>query len=192
MNGCCYDLLIGPLERRYLQEARKELIAELTGRLLDLGAGTGANFPFFSLTSQVTALEPDPAMLKIAESRSRDGINLVSGHAEALPFEDHTFDHVVATLVLCTVAQPEHSLQEIKRVLKPGGGLHFLEHVRAPGALGKINDLVTPLWSRLAGGCRLNRSTVEMIARQGFELENVRPVFHLLGTPFVGGQARSA
>ncbi len=172
-----YDVLGGPVERGPLGRRRTALLRPLAGRVLDLGAGTGANFPLYGPAARVVAVEPDPYMLRRALHRralTRSGrIDLCQAVGEALPFRDASFDAVVATLVLCTVADPERALHEVRRVLRPTGRLYFLEHVRADGLLGRVQDAVRPLWSYFGGGCVVNRRTEDTLRRSGFALERV-------------------
>ena len=190
MNGCCYDTLIGPLERWRLKNTRRELLGALEGQILDLGAGTGANFAFFQNPSQVVAAEPDPELRRQADRRRPEGLTLLDSRAEDLPFDNESFDHVITTLVLCTVDDLEISLQQIHRVLKPEGRLHFLEHLRGDGFIGTLHDVCTPAWSKIAGGCHLNRRTLQTLRESGFSLEAHHTAFKFLGTPFEIGSAR--
>lgn len=176
---------MAPLEWLFLRRERRALCSGLSGRVLDLGAGTGANFPFFPAGCEVTALEPDARQMERARQRG-EGVCLIEGRAEALPFSSESFDHVVCALVLCSVEDVAQSLAEAHRVLAPGGRLHFLEHVRG----GFVHDLLAPVWRRLTGGCCLNRRTVERIREAGFEVLSVGPVASVLGVPFVRGVAR--
>lgn len=164
-----YDPALAAAERRYLQPLRQEALAGVAGDLLDLGAGTGANFPTFATEIgrgnplRVTALEPDPHMLRRARRRAQAlalPVTLTGATAEALPFPDASFDVIAATLVLCTVADPARALAEAVRVLRPGGALRFIEHVRAEGRVAaRWQDRLRPVWSACAGGCQLNRDT---------------------------------
>jgi ubiquinone/menaquinone biosynthesis C-methylase UbiE len=171
-------------ERTVLGPARAELAGGARGRVLDLGAGTGANFPFFgAAAAEVHATEPDPFMRQRAAERARGAPRPVTLHdapAEALPFPDGHFDTVVAMLVFCTVGDPARALAEVVRVLRPGGELRFYEHVRAPGAVaGRAQDWLAPVWRRIAAGCRPNRDTVRLIRAAGLEMVRVvetRPI----------------
>lgn len=171
-----YDWLTRGGERRLLGKIRLGLVGAASGRILELGAGTGANFPYYEWdrVTSVVATEPDPYMLRRARERARRyglPIELHQYPAEALPFPDASFDTVVATLVFCTVADPRRALTEIRRVLTPGGSFRFVEHVRAPGGLAaSLQDLIDPVWTRLAAGCHLNRQTTATVEAAGFEV----------------------
>lgn len=188
-----YDGLTAAGERR-LRPFRERLVGLAEGRVLEIGAGTGANFPYYRRADSVLALEPDPYMRRRAWRRLQGlglqgTIRLVPGLAEELPLEDASVDHVVCTLVLCSVDDPARSLAEVRRVLRPGGSLRFLEHVRfEEGWKGWLQDRLTPLWRRLFGGCHLNRRTLDSIARAGFRLEEAHTTVKLV--PFVAGVAR--
>lgn len=177
--AAAYDLVNAYAERRVFPEHRRYLARDLRGEVLDLGAGTGAMFPYFRDAAErrpslsVTAVDPDPHMRTRAE-RSADELGLDvavrPARAESLPFADGHFDAVVASLVFCTIPEPERALAEIRRVLEPGGEFRFFEHVRSPGWLGRLQDAATPLWKRLTGGCHLDRRTAETVADGPLEL----------------------
>jgi ubiquinone/menaquinone biosynthesis C-methylase UbiE len=188
--SCCYDILMKPLEYWWLGRARAELVGSLDGTILDLGAGSGANFRYFSQPDQVTAVEPDADMRKVASSRKPPGLTIIDGSAEQMNLPSDSFDHVVSGLVLCSVQGVKESLEEIHRVLKFDGTLHFLEHVRGEGLAGRVQDWLTPLWSRAASGCHLDRRTVESLEEHGFEVESCHLIVRILGLPFVAGRAR--
>jgi ubiquinone/menaquinone biosynthesis C-methylase UbiE len=190
MNGRLYDRVIVPLEVARLRPVRKALVSGLRGRILDLGAGTGANFRFFHPQTEVLAVEPDAEMRLVAERRRPAQVRLIEGRAEALPLPDGWADHVVCALVLCSVEDLTCSLKECFRVLKPGGTLVFLEHVRAEGWLGRLHDCFTPCWAWLAGGCHLDRRTVNALGATGLMVEQCWMPFRILATPFVAGIAR--
>lgn len=187
-----YDLATGRFENRVLGRLRAEVVGRAEGRVLEIGVGTGANFPHYPVNIRLVAVDPDPFMLRRAKKRakalSRD-VELVLASAEALPFRDHAFDTVVATLVFCSVADLDRSLAEVRRVLRPGGAFKFIEHVRADGILGRIQDAATPAWRRVAGGCHLNRRTVAALEAAGFGLGRLEH-HPLLFTPLVAGSAR--
>ncbi|HLB23802.1 MAG TPA: class I SAM-dependent methyltransferase [Dehalococcoidia bacterium] len=169
-----YDRLNARAERGPLGRARRELLASVQGTILEIGAGTGANFAHYPADTTVIALEPDPHMLKRARTRlaglGRTNIDVRGAPAEALPVADASFDTVVSTLVLCTVRDPAQSLAEIRRVLRPGGRLLFIEHVRGDGALGRFQDVIRPAWSWMGAGCQLNRATADSMRAAGFEV----------------------
>lgn len=169
-----YDRMTGPLERAILAEQRSRLLGGLREQILDVGAGRGANLPYFAPGSTVVAAEPDPAMrarLAAKLAGARVPVELTSDTAETLRHPGGTFDAVVFTLVLCTVADPDRALAEARRVLKPSGQLIVLEHVRGTSQLARWQDRLTPVWSRLNPGCHLGRDTAATIQRAGFTLE---------------------
>ncbi len=167
-----YDVLTMVPERTLLTGLRAELLTQATGRVLEIGAGTGRNLPLYSRATRVVATEPDPDMVRQVRRRLPDApvpVELLQARAEALPFPDGSFDTVVSTLVLCTVSRPHKALQEIRRVLIPGGRLLVLEHVRAKRRHWQVlQDSLTPLWRIPGAGCRLNRPTLSWIESEGF------------------------
>ncbi|SFT81862.1 class I SAM-dependent methyltransferase [Arthrobacter sp. ov118] len=170
---------VGPrMDARGAAEHRRRLVAAARGVVIEIGAGYGATFPFYpSAVSGVLALEPDPtlrALALAAASRAPVPVTVKDGVAEALPAADASADVVVSSLVLCSVADQSVALAEVVRVLRPGGLLLFYEHVRsAHRVLGAAEDLVTPLWSRVAGGCHPNRDTAAMIAGAGLTVQGL-------------------
>jgi ubiquinone/menaquinone biosynthesis C-methylase UbiE len=189
-----YDFLTRGAERGLLGQLRPLVVGQARGRVLEIGAGTGASFPYYQHIQALVATDPDPFMLRRARRRARDlasRVQLQQAQAEALPFADASFDAVVSTLVLCTVADPDRALAEIRRVLKPGGTLRFIEHVRADGWLGRAHDLVTPAWRWIGAGCHPNRRTLENIRTAGFEIVQLEQRV-VAKTPFVAGVARRA
>jgi len=169
-----YDLLTRSAEKKFLGAHRAYLAGGTAGRVLDVGSGTGANFGYYPPAAEVVGVEPDPYMARRARARAQrlgKPVTLLEVGAEQLPFPDASFDAAVVTLVLCTIPDPERSLAELGRVLRPGGQLRFLEHVRAttPGWV-RFQDLVTPLWKRIGAGCHPNRDTVGAIERSGFRI----------------------
>jgi ubiquinone/menaquinone biosynthesis C-methylase UbiE len=174
--GWLYDLMARGAEERELGERRHALVGQLEGEVLEIGAGTGATLPHYERASRVSALEPDASMSKRIPEKvaaAKVPIELVDGNAEAIPFPDATFDAVVSTFMLCSVADPAAVLAEVRRVLKPNGKLVLLEHVRGEGRLARWQDRLTPLHRRLAGNCHLNRDTRAAVAAAGFETADV-------------------
>jgi ubiquinone/menaquinone biosynthesis C-methylase UbiE len=177
-----YDALMEPLERSVFAGARARLITRANGRVLDLGAGTGANFACFGHAARsVVALDPDPRML--AQARAKAGaaiptIAIVTGTAEELPFAPGSFDSVVATLVFCTVADPCRALAEVVRVLRPGGVLLMVEHVRSSNRLlAGVQTALTPVQRIVAAGCHLDRATRMLVESGGLRVTSARQRF---------------
>jgi ubiquinone/menaquinone biosynthesis C-methylase UbiE len=179
MFSALYDRAFEASEEAGLREMRSELLKGARGRVLELGAGTGLNlelYPHEGLDS-LTATEPDPHMYKQLRERAAKvcaGAELVQAGAEDLPFEDDSFDTAVVTLVLCTVPDQPAALREIKRVLKPGGKLLFLEHVRSDHRdLAKWQDRLEKPWRFLGDGCHCNRDTEAGLKAAGFKLSGI-------------------
>lgn len=162
---------------------REEIAGKARGRVLEVGSGPGINFRHYKRARVVVAVDPDHYMLRLGEIAARESripIVLRQASAESLPFEDASFDTVVATLVLCSVEDLDQALQEMKRVLAPGGELRFYEHVRYRHAFGAFwQDAIAPVWRWFAGGCNPNRNTMRSILDAGFtilELEHLTPI----------------
>jgi ubiquinone/menaquinone biosynthesis C-methylase UbiE len=173
-----YDRLIEATEEEGLREMRRDTLSQASGRTVDLGAGTGANFGLYpdSVTELVLA-EPDPHMLRQLRPKAAEaGIEaeIVQAGAEDLPFEDSSFDTAVFTLVLCTVPDPDAALAEAARVLRPGGRLLFVEHVRAENqGLARWQDRLERPWRFFADGCHCNRDTLAAIEAAAFAIQEV-------------------
>lgn len=174
---------------------RGEAIGKAHGLVLEVGAGNGLNFSLYEpgRVERVEAIEPDTAMLRYARERlktARVPITLTLVGVEALPFADETFDCAVATLVFCSVADPVGGLREIMRVLKPGGSLLLVEHVRSDRAIaGRVQDALVPLTKRLLGNCHWNRDTARTVADAGFQVTFRRTIEGLL-MPMIVVEAR--
>lgn len=160
---------------RGLKPVRRRVIPWAKGEVLEIGCGTGANFSLYGEIESLTAIEPDPHMRKRAERAAKATkfpVDIQSQSALALDFEDASFDTVVATFVLCTIPDPRRAAHELFRVLRPGGMLIFAEHVSSEArGVHSFQRRATPLWSRLAGGCRLDNDAVSQLHSAGFSLD---------------------
>ncbi len=180
MKALVYDVVMAPLGWMGLTAARRRLVEGLSGKVLEVGTGTGLALPGYpSSVRSVVAIDVDEEALARARRR-RPGVTLLQADVQDLPFPDASFDAVVSSLVFCSVPAPGRGLEEVFRVLRPGGELRLLEHVRAPHpALAFTQDVLTPLWCKATGGCRLNRETHGMVRAVGFDV--VRRVVRLGG-----------
>lgn len=177
-----YDGFMRRSEEESLGRWRSELLSDVEGEVLDLGAGTGANVPYWPKgVAHVVAAEPDAGMARRLRERVRMSphaaarIEVVQTPAERLPFGDEAFDVVVSTLVLCTVDDLDRSIVEARRVLRPGGRLVFIEHVASEKSALRLlgQRIAEPFWTPLAGGCRLTRRSHEAMEHAGFRLESL-------------------
>jgi ubiquinone/menaquinone biosynthesis C-methylase UbiE len=177
-----------------IRRHRDELLAGLSGRVIEVGAGTGTNFAHYPETVlKVLAVEPEPYLrrqARAAAARAPIPIEVCAGVADRLPAEDASFDAAVASLVLCTVPDQTSALAELRRVLRPGGELRFYEHVRSERtALAYTQRAVDTLfWPRAFGGCHTARDTPDAIAAAGFEVEELRRMW-VNPVPVVGSHA---
>ena len=170
-----YDSKIAPLERKFLKRLREEAIGALPagGRILELGAGTGLNFQFYHSHTHGVAIEPSTQMLRIAVRKEKpQGLSLVQSCGEQLPFADGSFDSALATLVMCSVKSPGLVFGELRRVVRLGGHITLLEHVRPDGILGLAFDLGNLMTVPLFGD-HLNRRTVELARSAGLKVTSV-------------------
>ena len=169
-----YDRFMAPLEHRSLGRWRRALWSHvpLAERGLEIGAGTGANFRYYPENGRPIATDRAPAMLREAWSKpDRRGAQLLGCDVQALPFRDAAFDWAAATLLFCEVPDPVAGLREVRRVLKPGGRLFLLEHVRPSGWLGRMADGATALTGPLIGE-HFNRDTMAHVRAAGFHAES--------------------
>ena len=179
--AACYNWLMDrPLVRRGFDPLRREIVGQAQGVVLEVGAGGGQNFPFYDATRvvRVEAVEPDEAMLVVARrclAATPVPVTLTRAPVEVLPFPDAQFDTVVVTLVFCSVGDPERGLREIWRVLKPGGTLLMLEHVRAQARMvAWLQDVLVPVTTRCMGHDHWNRDTLQTVLHTGFQTTQVR------------------
>lgn len=164
-----------PLERWFLARLRQTTLRYLPSgaRVLELGAGTGLNFVFYPTDSLGVATEPSTGMLQIASAKERpDKLRLIQSCAEQLPFTEHSFDAAFATLVFCSLARPAAAFAELRRVVKPGGTVLLLEHVRPSGLLGPVFDLVNLITVRLCDD-HFNRRTADLAQLAGLRVLRV-------------------
>lgn len=194
-----YDRVCAGDERAFLSALRHDLLGEAHGVVVELGAGTGLNFPHYRAgeVDIVHALEPDPYMRSRAAPRAAQSplpIELREATAEAMPFAPATADTLVGTLILCSVDDTQQVLNEILRVLKPGGSFLFIEHVRSERPSSAwLEDLINPVWRRVAGNCHCNRATVKLLLAAGFTVEETHrfPKRGPWGNAVVAGRARA-
>ncbi len=173
-----YDRVMAGSEKATLRRHREALIGQASGHVLEIGGGTGANLPFYGeAVETLTLTEPEAPMVRRMERRVRErrpGATLLRAPAEDLPFDDDTFDVAVSTLVLCTVDDQPRALRQLRRVLKPGGRLLFIEHVRSEEQrLARWQDRLNPLQLRIGHGCNCNRPTLNSIDAAGFSITSV-------------------
>lgn len=175
-----------------ITKMREKVTPRAQGRVLELGIGAGANLRFYdpAKVSAVLAIEPSEALRKRARSApSSQGLNvtILNGAAEVLPFDAGEFDTVLCTFTLCSVASPEASLSEARRVLKKGGRLLFCEHGLSPDeGVARWQTRLEPVWKRIAGGCHLTRRVAPVIAGSGFQIQE-RDARYMRGAPKFAG-----
>jgi len=166
-----------------IMRQRAKIVPRASGRVLELGIGMGLNLSYYDpeKVSSVTGVDPAPELRAAALAAPRDprlAVEVADGTAEALPFDDASFDSVVCTFTLCSVHTPPAALAEARRVLKPGGRLFYCEHGLAPDAgVAKWQRRIEPVWKRIAGGCHLTRPISTAIAAAGFALGPVESMY---------------
>ncbi|MGJ7912974.1 class I SAM-dependent methyltransferase [Neobacillus sp. LXY-1] len=177
-----YDFFMNPLEKRKFIKIRQELLSKASGRVLEIGSGTGINFPLYKGVDKVVAIEPSPFMQERSrkkQSQASVPIKVVQASAEQLPFESDTFDTVVATLVFCTIPQPEKAIEEMRRVCKPNGKILLFEHVKMENRfLAVLQDWLSPAWKKICDGCCLNRETLTLLRSNGISILNVEDYYN--------------
>jgi SAM-dependent methyltransferase len=190
--GAVYDRFMDSLEKKYLGMRRARLLSGLSGKVLEVGVGTGANFEYYNGDVELTGIEPSRYMLSRAEKKRQ--VLLFPGRITLLEtgcgypemkklIQEDSLDAVVCTLVLCTVPDPGKALENFMKWLKPGGKLVILEHIRSHNpARGKWQDFLNPVWKKVADGCHLNRPTDHLLAGSGFQ--PLREEYFKIGIPF--------
>jgi ubiquinone/menaquinone biosynthesis C-methylase UbiE len=180
-----YDLWVLPpvldlvMRQRQLEKYRRAVVAGASGRVLEVGVGSGLNFPLYGKQVEIVfGIDPSPRLLAIARRRAAAaGIHaaLLLGSATAIPLADNTVDTVVMTWTLCSIPDPLTALREMRRVLKAGGKLLFVEHGLSPEpGVERWQHRLTPLWRNIAGGCHLDRKVDDLIHSAGFDLTELR------------------
>jgi ubiquinone/menaquinone biosynthesis C-methylase UbiE len=176
-----YDFFMGPLERGKFKRVRRDLLKSATGKVLEIGSGTGVNFPLYRNADHVIAIEPSQHMIDQSQSRRQLAvvpIEMVNASAERLPFRDHTFDTIVATLVFCTIPNVDEAINELKRVCKPNGKILLFEHVKMENTvLSSMQESLTPMWKKICDGCCLNRETLQAFTSHGLKIERVEKFY---------------
>lgn len=169
---------IKPVKRQ-----RRKVVPLAQGRVLEIGIGTGLNLEHYdkARVQAITGLDPGLEMHRLAKKRVAAAgipVELVGLSAEKIPFDAGTFDTVVVTYSLCTIPDPVAALREMRRVLKPGGTLFYCEHGRAPDeSVRRWQDRLTPMWSKLAGGCHLNRDIPALLREAGFRSDDLETMY---------------
>lgn len=166
------------MQQKQIVPFRERIGKAASGRVLDIGIGSGLNLPFYGQqTDHVYGVDPSAELLQFAEERASEAhvpVELRRGSGEALPLDGKSIDTVVMTFTLCSVNDAARTLTEIRRVLKPGGALLFAEHGRVPEIrVARWQDRLTPIWKRIAGGCHLNRKPDDLMRSAGFRIESL-------------------
>ncbi|MFQ5535523.1 MAG: class I SAM-dependent methyltransferase [Sphingomonadales bacterium] len=166
-----------------VRRQRRKVAPEASGRILEIGIGSGLNLPFYDpgKVEKVWGLEPSPEMTAYAEKAARRypfDVEFIGLPGEEIPLDDHSVDTVLVTYTLCTIPEATTALRQMKRVLKPGGQLLFCEHGRAPDeTVRRWQDRINPTWRKIAGGCNLNRPIPELIRQGGFRLDTLEAMY---------------
>lgn len=166
------------MQQKHLTQYRRAVVAAARGRVLEIGVGSGLNFPLYGKQVElVCGIDPSPRLLAIARRRAKGlgvPVDFLLGSATAIPLADDSVDTVVMTWTLCSIPDPLAALREMRRVLKPDGNLCFVEHGLSPDpGVERWQHRITPAWRRIAGGCHLDRKIDELIRLAGFELTNL-------------------
>jgi ubiquinone/menaquinone biosynthesis C-methylase UbiE len=170
------------MRNRVLDPYRQRTIETARGVVLEVGVGSGLNLPLYGpAVTRVVAVDPSPELLRLASKRTADAVVPVSrlqGSAEYVPFADAAFDTIVMTWTLCSISNPIEALAEMRRVLKPGGRLLFVEHGLSPEiSTARWQHRLTPYWKRISGGCHLDRKMDELIRAAGFQIDAIEMAY---------------
>lgn len=176
---------------RLLTGYRERLLGEARGRVIEIGIGSGLNIPFYPAgrVEELVGIDPNPGLLAMARPMAEAAgfpVELVEASAETLPFPEKRFDTAVVTWALCSIRDPSHALAELRRVLRPGGALLYVEHGLAPDRTAAFfQHMLTPLWRRCSGGCHLDRPIDRLIREAGFTLAKAESAYPEDGPPLV-------
>lgn len=180
-----YDFL-GTRFAKIEEPQRRRLVENVTGEVIEIGSGTGFNFPYYRQAARVVAVEPDPRMRRRSIGRAKKAavsIEVLAGNAHELAFPDASFDVAIFALVLCTIPDPSRAIAEARRVVRPGGEIRFYEHVRAQDPkIARGQDRWAGPWKAFNRGCHPNRDTVDLFERSGMKIEELER-FDLKGAP---------
>lgn len=174
------------MRNRHLLPYRERVISAAEGRVLEVGIGSGLNLPFYRPpVSEILGLDPSPRLIAMARRRASGAsppVTFIEGSAEAIPMDEASVDTVVTTWTLCSIPEAVGALQEMRRVLRPGGQLLFVEHGLAPDAtVRKWQHRLTPMWKRIGGGCHLDRPIRTLIETAGFGITQVETGYSKAG-----------
>jgi ubiquinone/menaquinone biosynthesis C-methylase UbiE len=179
-------LLDQAMRKEDLVGYRRRIVGAARGRVLEVGIGSGLNLPFYDPgVTDIIGLEPSQPLITMASRRARVGgraVTFLPGSAEAIPLDASSVDTIVTTWTMCSIRSPNSALAEMRRVLKPGGDLLFVEHGRAPDRwVVRVQDWLTPVWKPLTGGCHLNRPIADLIGGAGFRMIDLRTGYAIRG-----------
>ena len=165
------------MRHREIARYRERIVPRAAGRVVEIGIGSGLNLPYYRGIEGLHGIDPSDALLDMSRRRLHAApfpVALSATDARTLPLEDASADSAVITFTLCTIRAPLEALREVRRVLKPGGALHFAEHGLAPdAAVERWQRRLNPLWRRVAGGCNLDRRIDALLAEAGFEIDEI-------------------
>jgi len=182
-----YDLFMKPLERRGINQARRRLMTQAVGSVLEIGSGTGANLKFYNFDLITDLTITDKKLSKRIKKLDSKETTFIEADVTDLPFSDDSFDTIVHTLVFCSVKDVSKGLLELKRVLKPNGKILFIEHVLPENKfLKRTFRFINPIWKTLASGCNLTRSYEDSLKVEGFEISDLSK---FMKTVFISGIA---